>query len=283
MRVGSRLAGTGTSWTCCHDPRTRTTHARRDCRTGPSARLRPIVGRRPDLCPQPGASSVHRRAGLALFGDTDAMPVLLAELLNRRLEGVSGAAWAVLRALGLAERPLSPAVLGPTAGLAHPELTNELRALEARRLLRTAADDRVELRHPLLAEAVRRRVVAGEGAPTHRCLAAALGDHSGATAAEIAERWHRGNRPEQEIRWRIAAARSVPVTLRPGAGGRALAADTRHLAGLGGRPRRPGCDQVDRLPRGGGCAEGVLPGGAGRGDDSRRGRGPGRDRRADAC
>ncbi len=141
-------------------------------------------------------------------GDTDAMPVLLAELLNRRLEGVSGAAWAVLRALGLAERPLSPAVLGPTAGLAHPELTNELRALEARRLLRTAADDRVELRHPLLAEAVRRRVVAGEGAPTHRCLAAALGDHSGATAAEIAEHWRRGDRPEQEIRWRIAAARS---------------------------------------------------------------------------
>jgi hypothetical protein len=144
-------------------------------------------------------------AQLAAHLDDEEMPELLADLLDRRLAGPDEQGWAVLRALGAAERPLPPDVLSAAAALAPDELTPRLRELQSRRLVRRVGGV-VDLQHPLLAEAVRRRMVAGEDTAAHRALAEALEAHPGAEAGELAEHWRRAGLPEHEIGWRIEAA-----------------------------------------------------------------------------
>jgi hypothetical protein len=147
-------------------------------------------------------------AQLAAHLDDEEMPELLADLLDRRLAGLDDQAWAVLRTLGAAERPLSPDVLSAAADLATDELTPRLRELRSRRLVR-GVEGAVDLQHPLLAEAVRRRMVAGEDTAVHRALAEALEARPGAAAGELAEHWRRAGLAAREIEWRIAAARAA--------------------------------------------------------------------------
>ncbi len=145
---------------------------------------------------------------LAVHLDDEQMPALLADLLDRRLTGLTDLGWAVMRTLGIAERPLPPDVLSVAGGLSADELTSQLRDLRSRRLVRLG-DGAVDLQHPLLAEAVRRRMVAGEDTAAHRALAEVLATGHGQEAGEIAEHWRRAEVPEREIGWRIAAARAA--------------------------------------------------------------------------
>jgi hypothetical protein len=135
------------------------------------------------------------------------LPGVLADLLDRRLVGLSGRAWSVVRALGLAERPLATGPLATVAGPAGEELTSVLHELRARRLIRTSSEDHAELEHPLLAEAVQRRLVAGERRAVHRALAQALGALPDPEAGEVAEHWRRAGEPAEELGWRVSAAR----------------------------------------------------------------------------
>ena len=87
-------------------------------------------------------------------------------------------------------------------------LTAGLRALDSRYLTTTGEHD-VRLRHPLLAEAARRRLVAGEAIDGHRRLALALAREPDPSSAEVAEHWRCAVEPANEIAWRIRAARDA--------------------------------------------------------------------------
>ncbi len=138
------------------------------------------------------------------------LPRLLGDLLDRRLEGLSDQAGAVARALGVADRPLTDGQLGEVTGLAPEGLTRGLRDLEARRLLAEPTGAReAQLRHPLLAEAVRRHLVAGEAAGQHRRLALALVKGPAPSPAEVAAHWQAAGEPAHELDWRIRAARAA--------------------------------------------------------------------------
>ena len=161
--------------------------------------------------------SIHSRTlGQPLFteqlaahlDDDHGLPDLLADLLDRRLDGLTEPAWAVLRTLGVAERPLAPAQLAAVSALPHEQLTTQLHALRTRRLIRPSSDELVHLQHPLLAEAIQRRLVPGEGTGVHRSLGEALGEVSEPPAAEVANHWRRAGDRERELEWRVRAARS---------------------------------------------------------------------------
>ena len=161
--------------------------------------------------------SIHSRSlGQPLFTEQLAahldgehgLPDLLADLLDSRLDGLSDSGWAVLRTLGVAERPLLPAQLAAAIRIRPGHLTVELRALQTRRLIRSTTDQRVQLHHPLLAEAAQRRLVPGEAAGVHRSLAEVLGAESEASAAEVANHWRGAGDRGRELEWRVLAARS---------------------------------------------------------------------------
>ncbi len=160
---------------------------------------------------------IHRRSGgqplfteqLAGLDDTEELPQLLGDLLDRRLSGLGERAWAVSRALGVADRPLSDVLLAEVTGLGPTELVAALHELGARHLLHSAAGHHVELRHPLLAEAIRRRLVAIELADEHRRLALALSRSADPSAAEVAEHWQRAEDHGEEVVWRIRAAQAA--------------------------------------------------------------------------
>jgi tetratricopeptide (TPR) repeat protein len=162
---------------------------------------------------------VHRRTGgHPLFTEhlaadttgTGDMPRLLAEVLDRRLQGLPDEAWRVARTLGVADRPLDVDDVGEAAGLAAEDVTQGLRELAGRRLLAERTDAReVRLAHPLLAEAIRRRVVASEAVDLHRRLAQVLAAGPASSAAEVATHWQAARDPALEREWRIRAAHAA--------------------------------------------------------------------------
>jgi tetratricopeptide (TPR) repeat protein len=162
-------------------------------------------------------ASIHSRTlGQPLFteqlaahlDDDHGLPDLLADLLDRRLDGLTEPAWVVLRTLGAAERPLAPAQLAAATALQPEQLTQQLHALRTKRLVRPSSDELVHLQHPLLAEATQRRLVPGEGPSVHRSLAELLGAGPEPPAAEVANHWRRAGDRERELEWRVRAARS---------------------------------------------------------------------------
>ncbi len=169
--------------------------------------------------PEPATvDAIYRRtAGQPLFteqlvahdSDDPQLPDLLADLLDRRLEGLDGFAWRVARALAVADRSLADTVLEEVTGLSSAELAVGLHGLVDRRLLRSDTSRVVELRHPLLAEAIRRRVVGPEAVDTHRRLAVALSGAADPEPAEVAVHWRYADDLTQEIVWRIRAARTA--------------------------------------------------------------------------
>ena len=159
----------------------------------------------------------RRTAGQPLFteqlvahgGDDQALPDVLADLLDRRLEGLDDHAWRIARALGVADRSLADVVLEEVTSLPPTVLAAGLHHLADRRLLRSHTSRVVELRHPLLAEAIRRRLVGPEEVDTHRRIAVALAEVADCEPAEVAVHWRQSDDPGQEIVWRIRAARTA--------------------------------------------------------------------------
>jgi tetratricopeptide (TPR) repeat protein len=145
----------------------------------------------------------------AHLGDDHALPRMLLDLLDRRLAELSAEHWALTRLLGLAARPLTAAQVSEATGLGRDRLTEVLRELRERRLIRSTSEDHVELQHPLLAEAARNRLVPGEAAAVHRSLAEVLGTGTQAPAAEVAGHWQQAGDRVSELHWRVAAARQA--------------------------------------------------------------------------
>ncbi len=143
---------------------------------------------------------------LALHPDDQPLPELLADLLLHRLRGLSPTGWAVGRALGVCDRPLPVDQVAQIAGL---EPLAGLRELDAQRLLAPADGPLVRLRHPLIVDAIRQRLVPGEAPEVHRRVATVLAAAPDPPAAEIAEHWAAAGDNTEELRWRIAAARSA--------------------------------------------------------------------------
>jgi tetratricopeptide (TPR) repeat protein len=160
---------------------------------------------------------IHRRAqGQPLFAeqllarsgeDDQPLPRLLSDLLDQRLDRISETASAVAVALGVTGRSLGDAALRRITGLARTDLTAALRELDRARLLdSTASPGEVRLRHPLLAEAIRRRLLGGEAADVHRRVATQMAESGAPSAAEVSAHWQAAGDPEQELAWRIRAA-----------------------------------------------------------------------------
>ena len=165
----------------------------------------------------PRVAAIHARtAGQPLFteqlaahrDDGTALPRFLTDLLDQRFAAIADDAWLVARALGTADRSLPPAHLEVATGLGGDRLVGALRELRRRHLVRSDVD-RAQLRHPLLAEAIRRRLVPGEAAGVHRALALALGAEPDAAPAEVANHWQAAGDDRQELTWRIRAARAA--------------------------------------------------------------------------
>ena len=100
-------------------------------------------------------------------------------------------------------------MLSEVTALASAELAVGLHQLAERRLLHPTGDQDVQLRHPLLAEGIRRRLVRPESVNEHRRLALALAGAADPAASEIAEHWQRAGDPAEEVIWRIRAARAA--------------------------------------------------------------------------
>ena len=137
------------------------------------------------------------------------LPALLSDLLDRRVDGLGQAAWTIGRALGVADRALTNRLLSDVTSLAPVVLSQGLHELADRHLLCGSPQDDVQLRHPLMAEAFRRRLTAHEIVDEHRRLGTALAGATEASAAEVAEHWRRAGDPGMEIVWRIRAARAA--------------------------------------------------------------------------
>ncbi len=160
---------------------------------------------------------IHRRSqGQPLFteqlaaqGDEDEpFPRLLRDLLDQRLDGLEGNARIVAISLAVADRALTDSQLRDVTGLAPGELAEGLRHLAGRRLL-AGSDHSVALRHPLLAEAVRRNTVLAESVEAHRAIASAMSGWAEAPAAEVAAHWRSAGEPDREIEFRVLAARQA--------------------------------------------------------------------------
>lgn len=146
-------------------------------------------------------------AQLAACPDDEGLPPHLADLLDRRIGDLEDEAWQVARVLGLAQRRIGPHTLREATGLAPGTVDHALRVLAGRRLLRSSSEDGAELAHPLLVEAIERRLVPGEAEEVHARLAEALGDQPGVQPGEVADHWRAAGRPDREVAHRTAAAR----------------------------------------------------------------------------
>ena len=145
-------------------------------------------------------------AQLAVNPDEEGLPSLLADLLDRRIGDLDDGAWRVARVLGLAQRRVAPGILRGATALAVDTVDDALRVLAGRRLLRSAGGDEAELAHPLLVDAIERRLVPGEGAEVHARIAEALSSAPGIQPGEIADHWRSAGRPDREVGHRVAAA-----------------------------------------------------------------------------
>lgn len=147
---------------------------------------------------------------LVTHGDGPDLPVGVAELLDRRFGDLSPAAWAVCRTLATLERPLTADQLTTLARLDTDALTRALRELAGRHLvLAEPGGSQVAFRHPLLADAVRRRMVPAETTSEHAWAARVSAGWPGVAATEVAGHWQVAGRPRKESRWRARAAREA--------------------------------------------------------------------------
>jgi tetratricopeptide (TPR) repeat protein len=162
------------------------------------------------------ASRIHARSrGHPLFteqlvstGGGD-LPRLLADLLDVRIGVLEGAAWSAATALAIVDRPVEETTVGAVADLPSEELVAGLHELRGRLLADVASDGEVALRHPLLGEAIRRRLTSTETVVHHGRAAMALSTSGSGSSAEIAEHWRRAGDRDQELAWTVKAAREA--------------------------------------------------------------------------
>ena len=138
----------------------------------------------------------------------ESVPVALVDLLAHRLSALDEDAGRLARALGVADRPLTPAQLASAAG-AEGDLTAPLRTLMDQRLLARDSGADVRLRHPLIAAVIRQQLVPGEATEIHRRLADVLAGLPDPPASEIAEHWRGAGVAEAELSWRILAGEAA--------------------------------------------------------------------------
>ena len=143
------------------------------------------------------------------------LPSRLADVLDHRLAGLTHDALAVVTTLGVADRDLADPVMRHVTGLDHERLVSALHELRGRHLLATQPSRTTQLRHPLLAEAARRRLVPAEAAHAHASLARAMAEHTHDRAAEIAEHWREAGDAVQELPWRVEAAHQAHSRTAP--------------------------------------------------------------------
>lgn len=144
-------------------------------------------------------------AQLATVDRQDDLPSLLSDLLDARLGDLEGETWAVVRVLGLANRPVPASLLAAVTQLPDPDITRALHALRDRHLLDPKAED-AALTHPLVAEGVRRRLVPGEATRVHAHLAQHMAERDDASPAEVAAHYRAADDQGGELPWRIRAA-----------------------------------------------------------------------------
>lgn len=187
--------------------------------TAEQIRLLSVPGREAAGSTDPIVDRIHARSlGLPLFTEQLALqpngplPRLLDDVLGQRVADLPPEEHRVATALGVADRDLAVDVLRSATGLSPAALTSCLRSLARRRLLADGSQS-VALRHPLLAEALRCRLVPGEAAEIHRRIARTLARTG--EPAEVAVHWQGAGDTEQELAWRIRAARTAHDRIAP--------------------------------------------------------------------
>jgi DNA-binding CsgD family transcriptional regulator len=137
------------------------------------------------------------------------LPAGLTALLLARTAPLGGAPRDVVAALAVAGRGLDEIALAKICGHDVAETRAALRELAAARLLRRPDHaGRHQLRHALLAEAVASELLPSERQRVHGAVGDILAQRSDHTlAAEIAEHLRAAGRFDDELRWRVAAAR----------------------------------------------------------------------------
>jgi DNA-binding CsgD family transcriptional regulator len=139
------------------------------------------------------------------------LPADLIELVDAKMGQLNANAVTAARVLAIAGRPLEYQTLMEVTGLSGDDVSHSLRVLKERLLLRSAEPDgRYALRHVLLGEAVAADLTPAERIDLNRRLATALAASGGPSpAAEIAAHWREAGSVEQELRWRVRAARDA--------------------------------------------------------------------------
>jgi predicted ATPase len=179
-----------------------------------SEQIELLLGQRPP--PRFVAETYRRSEGNAFFTeqlvaarDDDELPAGLMSLLLSRTKHVSGDARDILATLGIAARPLDEAALVRLCRRPESQVREALRDLLARRLLRRPdRAGRHQLRHALLADAITAELLPSERARLHGELADLMTEwNESSVAAEIATHLAAADRPVDELRWRVIAAR----------------------------------------------------------------------------
>ena len=140
--------------------------------------------------------------------DRGELPTLLRDVLDTRTAGLSGPALEVAGALAVAERPLTVEVLREVCDPA-TDVDAALDELDGARLVAVADAAAVALRHPLLSEAVRARLLPGRRIRVHARLAAELGRNGSGIAGEVARHWRAAGDRGHELDWQIRAAHAA--------------------------------------------------------------------------
>lgn len=146
---------------------------------------------------------------LVAAGAAATLPPGLTSLLLSRVERLTGTARDVLEALAVATRPMDEASVARSCERPESEVHDALRDLQSRRLVRRSAQgEGHELRHALLAEAVSDDLLPSRRRELHARVADLLAEgNNAAPAAAVAEHYRAADRPVDELRWLLRAAR----------------------------------------------------------------------------
>jgi DNA-binding CsgD family transcriptional regulator/tetratricopeptide (TPR) repeat protein len=139
-----------------------------------------------------------------------ALPPGLTSLLLSRARSVHGLAREIMLALAVATHPLEEHQLVSLCNTTELDVQAGVDELGRRQLLRRVdAGDAPQLRHALLAEAIADSVLASRRRQLHGRLAQLLIDEGGSSPAWIAEHLAAAGHVDEELSWRVRAARQA--------------------------------------------------------------------------
>ena len=143
------------------------------------------------------------------------LPASVRGLLSGRLADLGPAERSVAAVLAVAGRPLPEATIADVANVAVP-VGDVLRNLIARRLALRTATGEFTLAHALLAELAMDSLGAAEAATLHLGVARVLATREDlALAADVAAHFAAAGEHNQELGWRVRAARHADATYAP--------------------------------------------------------------------